>query len=96
VFVSRQFVGYVREHVKTGDPRDRETVVGPMIDAGALERIAGWVESARKSGAKILCGGNVKGPCLDATVIEKPARDLDVCAKEAFGPIITLHSKQDF
>ena len=92
----RQFVGYVREHVKTGDPRDRETVVGPMIDAVALERIAGWVERARKSGAKILCGGNVKGQCLDATVIEKPARDLEVCAKEAFGPIVTLHSYKTF
>jgi acyl-CoA reductase-like NAD-dependent aldehyde dehydrogenase len=86
----------VREHIKTGDPRDRETVVGPMIDASALERIAGWVENARKSGAKILCGGNVKGKCLDATVIEKPARDLDVCAKEAFGPIVTLHSYKTF
>ena len=92
----RQFVDYVREHIQTGDPRDKKTVVGPMIDAGALERIAGWVESARKSGAKILCGGNVKGRCLDATVIEKPARELDVCAKEAFAPIVTLHSYKTF
>lgn len=92
----QQFVAYVREHIQTGDPRDKKTVVGPMIDAGALERIAGWIESARKSGAKILCGGNVKGRCLDATVIEKPARDLDVCAKEAFAPIVTLHSYKTF
>ena len=92
----QQFVAYVREHIQTGDPRDKKTVVGPMIDAGALDRIAGWVESARKAGAKILCGGNVKGQCLDATVIEKPARDLDVCAKEAFGPIVTLHSYKTF
>ena len=92
----RQFVDHVREHIKTGDPRDRETVVGPMIDASALERIAGWVENARKAGATILCGGNVKGQCLDATVIEKPARDLEVCAKEAFGPIVTLHSYKTF
>ena len=67
-----------------------------MIDAGALERIAGWVESARKSGAKILCGGNVKGQCLDATVIEKPARDLEVCAKEAFGADCHAAFLQDF
>jgi len=92
----QQFVAYVREHIETGDPRDKKTVVGPMIDAGALDRIAGWVESARKAGAKILCGGHVKGQCLDATVIEKPARDLDVCAKEAFGPIVTLHSYKTF
>jgi acyl-CoA reductase-like NAD-dependent aldehyde dehydrogenase len=92
----KQFVDYVREHIQTGDPRDKKTVVGPMIDAGALDRIAGWVESARRSGAKILCGGNVKERCLEATVIEKPSRDLDVCAKEAFAPIVTLHSYKTF
>ena len=92
----QQFVDHVRAHIQTGDPRDKKTVVGPMIDSGSLERIAGWVESARQSGAKILCGGNVKGRCLEATVIEKPARDLDVCAKEAFAPIVTLHSYKTF
>ena len=29
-------------------------------------------------------------------MIEKPARDLEVCAKEAFGPIVTLHSYKTF
>jgi glyceraldehyde-3-phosphate dehydrogenase (NADP+) len=92
----KQFVEHVRAHIQTGDPRDKKTVVGPMIDPGALERISGWVENARQSGAKILCGGNVNGRCLDATVIEKPARDLEVCAKEAFAPIVTLHSYTTF
>ncbi|MDQ3545148.1 MAG: aldehyde dehydrogenase family protein, partial [Verrucomicrobiota bacterium] len=31
-----------------------------------------------------------------ATVIERPARDLEVCAKEAFAPIVTLHSYTTF
>jgi len=92
----KQFVDYVREHIQTGDPRDKKTVVGPMIDAGALERIAGWIENARQSGAKILCGGNIKGQCLDATVIEKPDCELEVCAQEAFAPIVTLHSYKTF
>jgi acyl-CoA reductase-like NAD-dependent aldehyde dehydrogenase len=92
----RQFVDQVRAHIQTGDPRDEKTVVGPMIDSGALERITGWIESARQSGAKILCGGNVRGRCLEATVIENPAPNLDVCAKEAFAPIVTLHAYQTF
>ncbi len=92
----RQFVDHVREHVQTGDPRDKKTVVGPMIDSGAFDRISGWLESARKSGAKILCGGNVKGRCLEATVIEKPESNLDICAKEVFAPIVTLHSYNNF
>jgi acyl-CoA reductase-like NAD-dependent aldehyde dehydrogenase len=92
----RQFVAHVREHVQTGDPRDKKTVVGPLIDSGALDRIAGWLESARKSGAKILCGGNVKGRCLDATIVERPDRNLDIFVKEAFAPIVTLHSYNNF
>jgi glyceraldehyde-3-phosphate dehydrogenase (NADP+) len=91
-----QFVDHVRKRIQTGDPRDKKTVVGPMIDSGALERIAGWVESARKAGARILCGGHVQGRCLEATVIEKPDCQLEVCAKEAFAPIVTLHSYKTF
>jgi len=92
----RRFVAHVREHVRAGDPTDEKTVIGPMIDSSALDRITGWLESARKSGAKILCGGSVKGRCLEATIVENPDRNLDIYAKEVFAPIVTLHSYKSF
>ena len=92
----RQFVAHVREHVRAGDPRDKRTVVGPMIDSGALDRITGWLETARKSGAKVLCGGNVNGRCLEPTIVENASHNVDISAKEVFAPVVTLFSYNDF
>src|SRR4029079_9187167 len=55
-----------------------------------------WLETARKSGAKILCGGNVNGGCLEPTIVEKAGHNLDISAKEAFAPVVTLFSYNDF
>jgi acyl-CoA reductase-like NAD-dependent aldehyde dehydrogenase len=67
-----------------------------MIDSGALDRITGWLETARKSGAKVLCGGNVNGCCLEPTIVENANHDLDIYAKEVFAPVVTLFSYNDF
>src|SRR6476620_4625171 len=47
------FVPRVRE-LKVGDPADEETDVGPVIDAGAKERILDWIEEAKANGAEVL------------------------------------------
>ena len=51
-FVDR-FVKQV-EGLVTGDPMDPATDVGPVIDAGALDRIAAWVDEAVAGGAGVL------------------------------------------
>jgi acyl-CoA reductase-like NAD-dependent aldehyde dehydrogenase len=47
----------------SGDPKDRDTFIGPMISEGEASRLHGWIESAVAGGAKLLCGGNRKGKC---------------------------------
>ena len=91
-----RFVAHVREKIKTGDPRDRTTVVGPMITADALVAIRSKIETALAAGAKLVCGGKVKGRCLEATVLEDVDPALEICATEAFAPIVTLHRYRDF
>src|SRR6185295_7017405 len=41
-----RFVRQVRENVLVGDPRDRKTVVGPLIDVTAVERVGRWINDA--------------------------------------------------
>jgi glyceraldehyde-3-phosphate dehydrogenase (NADP+) len=94
--VKSRLVAHVREKIKTGDPRDHATVVGPMITAEALVAVREKLDAALDAGANLLCGGEVKGQCLEATVLDNVAPDLDLCAKEAFAPIVTLHSYSDF
>jgi glyceraldehyde-3-phosphate dehydrogenase (NADP+) len=91
-----RLVAHIRDKIKTGDPRDRATVVGPMITADALQAIREKIDAALAAGATLACGGEVHGQCLEATVLENVAPTLDLCAKEAFAPIVTLHPYREF
>jgi glyceraldehyde-3-phosphate dehydrogenase (NADP+) len=91
-----RFVDFVKEKVKTGDPRQHETVVGPMITRDALEKIRASIEAAVSAGAKIVHGGAVTGQCLEATIIEDAPATSPICAEEAFAPMVTLHRYRDF
>ena len=94
--VKSRLVAHIGEKIKTGDPRDHAAVVGPMITADALRGIRERIDAALSAGAKLVCGGEVHGRCLEATVLEDVAPTLDLCAKEAFAPIVTLHRYREF
>jgi acyl-CoA reductase-like NAD-dependent aldehyde dehydrogenase len=61
--------------VKSGDPADEETFIGPMIAASEAERLEGWITEAREAGADLLCGGIRDGAVHEATVLKNVARD---------------------
>ena len=82
--------------LKMGDPKDESTFVGPMISESESRRLAGWMESAVKAGAKIIAGGRVEGAMFEATLLENVGRDTDLYRKEAFGPIAILEKFDDF
>jgi acyl-CoA reductase-like NAD-dependent aldehyde dehydrogenase len=76
--------------LNVGDPADEETDVGPVIDAGAQERILDWIEEARSGGAKILTGGDTEGELIRPTVIADASPELKVSCEEVFGPVCTV------
>ncbi len=74
--------------LKTGDPADEETDVGPMIDGQALERVLAWIA---ESGGEVLAGGDTTGDgLLRPTVIAHPRPDARVSCEEVFGPVCTI------
>ena len=91
-----RFLEHVRAHIHCGDPRRRETVVGPLIDQAAVERIGGWIQAAVSAGASVLLGGRAHGRSFEPTVLEEVDPRLDICAKEVFGPVVTLHRYEQF
>ncbi|HEY7089677.1 MAG TPA: aldehyde dehydrogenase family protein, partial [Tepidisphaeraceae bacterium] len=91
-----RFLQHIREKIKTGDPRDRSVIVGPMIDADALKRVRSAIDDALRGGAKVLCGNEVIGPCLTPTVIENADPKCPLVAAEVFAPVATLHRYNTF
>jgi glyceraldehyde-3-phosphate dehydrogenase (NADP+) len=94
VFEAKLVAGVTR--LKAGDPRDPETVVGPVIDAGNADRIFTWIEEARKAGARVLAGGRREGNLIHPTLIADADRSLRVSCQEVFGPLVTLAPYRDF
>lgn len=82
--------------LKSGDPKDESTFIGPMISEKEATRLAAWVDSATASGGKLLCGGKREGAMLEATLLENVPKDQQICTDEAFGPVAVLSRFDDF
>ena len=82
--------------LRMGDPKDEDVFIGPLISEKEAVRLESWIESARRRGASVLCGGNRKGALLEATLLENVPPDEPICAEEAFGPVALLDVFESF
>lgn len=80
----------------SGDPKNRDTFIGPMISAREASRLKGWIDAAVADGATLLAGGGCAGNMLEATLLEGCGRDTDVYTEEAFGPVVILSKFSDW
>lgn len=97
--VSEPFTAKLVEEVgklKTGDPMDPDTDVGPLIDHDSLERVSAWVDEAVQGGADVLTGGKREDPFYLPTVLSKTTKSMKVRQEEIFGPVVTLETYGDF
>ena len=79
-----------------GDPKDRDTFIGPMIHEKEASRLDGWVREAVAKGGTLLCGGKRDGAMLEATLLENVPHDCKIVTEEAFGPVAVLSKFTDF
>jgi acyl-CoA reductase-like NAD-dependent aldehyde dehydrogenase len=82
--------------LKTSDPMDPETDVGPLIDHDALEKVSSWVDEAVQGGAEILIGGKREDPFYSPTVLSRTSSGMKVRGQEIFGPVVTLEGYATF
>lgn len=79
-----------------GDPLDERVDVGPMIDSKEVDRIEGWVNEAQGAGAHVLTGGKRDGTVYYPTILTGVEADMKVVAEEAFAPVASVISSDDF
>jgi len=83
------------EALTVGDPLDESTDLGPLIDAGAAERVEEWVDEAVGAGATLLAGGTRNGNLWPATILEGVRESLRVSCEEVFAPVVVLNRFDD-
>jgi len=75
---------------KVGDPFEEGTTQGPQIDQDQHDKILELIESGKKEGAKLLCGGDKvpgKGYFIQPTVFGDVKDDMRIAQEEIFGPV---------
>ncbi len=78
--------------VRIGDPLDDKTLMGPLIDAAAMDRLDDAIEAVKSAGGEVLCGGKrLDGPGnFVEPVIAVAKNDWDIVQTETFAPILYL------
>ncbi|WP_144548352.1 aldehyde dehydrogenase [Bacillus sp. X1(2014)] len=99
-FVSK-FVEKTKK-LKLGNPFDKETHVGAIIDQSQWDVVDGYVKSAIEDGAEILAGGKgakvegfENGFWYEPTVIANVNHDMKVVNEEIFGPVVVIMKFKD-
>jgi aldehyde dehydrogenase (NAD+) len=76
--------------VRIGDPLEPGTLMGPLIDQGAVSRFSAAIAAAQAQGGELLCGGKVlarAGNFVEPAIIRATAR-MAVVGIETFAPIL--------
>jgi len=76
--------------LRTGDPLDPATDVGPMIDEAAARRAESWIAEAVREGASVVTGGGRRGALLEPTVLAGTRPEQRVNCEELFAPVTTV------
>jgi aldehyde dehydrogenase (NAD+) len=81
--------------LKVGNPRDPDTIIGPLILSSQCPLIDGKVKAAVASGARLLVGGKFEGNFYYPTVLADVAPSMAVFRDELFGPVAAVTRAQD-
>jgi acyl-CoA reductase-like NAD-dependent aldehyde dehydrogenase len=82
--------------LKTGDPLDESSDLGPLIRESDAIRASDWIQEAVRGGARLLCGGQRRGPVLEPTVLTGTRSEMKVNCQEIFAPVVTVEPYDDF
>jgi acyl-CoA reductase-like NAD-dependent aldehyde dehydrogenase len=81
--------------LKTGDPNDSATDVGPMVSRAAADRVQQMIEDAVEKGARLVLAPTRDGCILSPAIVADAPPTARVLLEEAFGPVVTVQPVDD-
>jgi len=75
-----------------GDPADRSTDIGPLINEAARDKVEGLLRRAREEGATVRTGGErPEGPGWFVTpALVEATNEMEIAREEVFGPVVVV------
>ncbi len=99
--VAAEFSGLLQETIaamKVGDPRDPESVIGPLASTEQLETVSSFLEIARTEEAEFVVGGESRdgaGCFVDPVVLKGVSPESALIKEEIFGPVLVVVEVED-
>jgi aldehyde dehydrogenase (NAD+) len=83
-----------------GDPYGEGQIMGPLISARQLERVLAYVETGKREGARLVCGGRrpphlKHGFYLEPTIFADVTNQMRIAQEEIFGPVLAVIAYED-
>lgn len=79
-----------------GSAQNPGEYVGPVIDEASAQRLDEWISEAVAAGATNLVGGTREGTYVAPTLLENVPAGVKLASNEAFGPVLSLSTFDDF
>jgi aldehyde dehydrogenase (NAD+) len=81
--------------LRVGDPLHEDTQIGPLVSAAQRDRVLGFIEAGRRTGARITTGGSVpadqvRGFYVAPTVFADVDNSSMIAREEIFGPVLCI------
>jgi aldehyde dehydrogenase (NAD+) len=95
-FVNR--VAELNRRTKLGNPLDLTTEQGPQVDRNQFDKIMGLIESGKREGAELVCGGErfgSKGFYIQPTLFANVQDNMEIAQREIFGPVMSVFKFRD-
>jgi aldehyde dehydrogenase (NAD+) len=87
--------------VKSGDPRDRSTEIGPMVSEKQWQRVQRYIRLGIDEGARLLVGGEGRpegtqdGWFVRPTLFTDVSNQMAIAREEIFGPVLSIMTFRD-
>lgn len=87
--VTESLVARARK-MRTGDPMQESTQVGPLISVEEAQRVEHWIKEAVAAGATLLAGGHRDGAFMEPTLLSGVPPHCRLASEEVFGPVAMI------
>ncbi|MEC7763419.1 MAG: aldehyde dehydrogenase family protein [Pseudomonadota bacterium] len=85
----RQFLARAAK-LKTGHTKDKDNVIGPLVNTRQALRVKALIDDAVAKGATVELGGNAWDNFVEPTVLTNVNTDMDIWHDETFGPVVIV------
>jgi len=79
--------------LRIGNPLDPKTEMGSQVSVAHMERILGYIDRAKQSGAVLRCGGKRFGKVgcfIEPTIFSEVLPSMEIAQEEVFGPVLSV------